>query len=144
MLKDIDEITGDVLDVALRLHRVIGPGLLESVYEAVLAARLDPMGYFVDRQLPIAFDFEGLRFENAFRLDLVIDDRLIIELKSVERVAAVHQKQLLTYLRLTGRSVGLLINFGGATLKEGFERVVNNHRPSASPRLRVNQIRDKA
>jgi GxxExxY protein len=129
-MKDIDVVSGDVLDVALRLHRDLGPGLLESVYEAVLAGRLIAMGYTVARQRAIDIEFEG--FEAAFRIDLLVDDRLVVEIKSVECVLPVHAKQLLTYLRLTKQPVGLLINFGGATLKEGVRRLVNNYRPSAS------------
>ena len=139
-MKDIDEISGDVLDVALRLHRELGPGLLESVYEILLGARLERMGYSVLRQEPVHVEFEGIRLEGAFRADLIVDGRLIVEIKSVERLSAVHGKQLLTYLRLTRQPVGLLINFGGETLKEGVRRVVNDYRPSASPRLRVNQM----
>ncbi len=131
-MKDIDAVSGDVLDVALRLHRDLGPGLLESVYEAVLAGRLVAMGYSVARQRAIDIEFEGLRFEAAFRIDLLVDDRLVVEIKSVERLLPVHAKQLLTYLRLTRQPVGLLINFGGDTLKEGVRRLVNNYRPSAS------------
>jgi len=131
-MKDIDAVSGDVLDVALRLHRDLGPGLLESVYEAVLAGRLLAMGYSVARQRAIDIEFEGLRFEAAFRFDLLVDDRLVVEIKSVERLLPVHAKQLLTYLRLTKQPVGLLINFGGDTLKEGVRRLVNNYRPSAS------------
>ena len=131
-MKDIDAVSGDVLDVALRLHRDLGPGLLESVYEAVLAGRLVAMGYSVARQRAIDIEFEGLRFEAAFRIDLLVDDRLVVEIKSVERLLPVHAKQLLTYLRLTKQPVGLLINIGGDTLKEGVRRLVNNYRPSAS------------
>ncbi|MBL8649812.1 MAG: GxxExxY protein [Sphingopyxis sp.] len=138
-MKDIDVVSGDVLDLSLRLHRDLGPGLLESVYETVLAGKLIQMGYKVDRQKPIDIRFEDMRFEAAFRIDLLVDDRLLVEIKSVERLNAAHGKQLLTYLCLTGQAVGLLINFGGATLKEGVRRVVNDHKPSASPRLRVNQ-----
>ena len=90
------------------------------------------MGYPVSRQRAIDIEFEGLRIEAAFRIDLLVDERLIVEIKSVERLTAVHAKQLLTYLRLTRQPVGLLINFGGETLKEGIRRLVNNHRPSAS------------
>lgn len=139
-MKDIDQISGDVLDVALRLHRELGPGLLESVYEAVLAAKLIGLGYSVARQQPVDIEFEGQRFENAFRIDLLVDKRLVVEIKSVERLTAAHAKQVLTYLRLTRQPVGLLINFAGATLKEGVRRIVNDH-ASASPRLRVNQRR---
>ena len=138
-MKDIDEVSGDVLDIALRLHRALGPGLLESVYEALLASKLEEIGYTVVRQAPVAVEFEGLLFECAFRADLIVDGRLLVEVKSIERLQPVHGKQLLTYLRLTNQPVGLLINFGGETLKEGVRRVVNDYRPSASPRLRVNQ-----
>jgi GxxExxY protein len=138
-MRDIDTVSGDVLDLSLRLHRDLGPGLLESVYETVLAGKLSVLGYTVDRQKPVDIHFEGMRFDAAFRIDLLVDKRLLVEIKSVERLNAAHGKQLLTYLRLTGQSVGLLINFGGATLKEGVRRIVNEHRPSASSRLRVNQ-----
>ena len=138
-MKDIDLITGDVVDLALRVHRELGPGLLESVYETVLAGGLGDMGYMVERQKPIDIEFEGRRFEAAFRIDLLINERLLVEIKSVEALSKAHMKQLQTYLRLTKQPVGLLINFAGATLKEGLRRVVNDHVPSASPRLRVNQ-----
>jgi len=139
-VKDADEISGDVLDVALRLHKQLGPGLLESVYETVLAAKLAGMGYAVSRQVPVDIEFEGLRFEAAFRIDLLVEGRLLVEVKSVDQLHAAHAKQLLTYLRLTNQPVGLLINFGGATLKEGVRRLVNDYRPSAASRLRANQI----
>ncbi|PAV92851.1 hypothetical protein WR25_01345 [Diploscapter pachys] len=135
----LKKISGDVLDIALRIHRDLGPGLLESVYETVLAGKLSAAGYQVARQRPVAIEFEGMRFDAAFRIDLLIDERLLVEVKSIERLTIIHAKQLLTYLRLTHQPVGLLINFGGATLKEGVRRIVNDHRPSASPRLRVNQ-----
>ena len=138
-MRDIDVVSGDVLDLSLRIHRNLGPGLLESVYETVLAGKLAAAGYRVDRQKPIDIIFEDMRFDAAFRIDLLVYNRLLVEIKSVERLNAAHGKQLLTYLRLTGQSVGLLINFGGATLKEGVRRIVNDHKPSASPRLRVNR-----
>ena len=128
-----------MIDAALKLHRDLGPGLLESVYEMVLAGMLAQRGYRVERQRPIDIDYAGLHFPSAFRIDILVEDRLLVEIKSVERLTAVHAKQLLTYLRLTEQPVGLLINFGGATLKEGLKRVVNGHAPSASSRLRVNQ-----
>ena len=128
-MRNIDLVSGDV---ALRLHRELGPGLLESVYEVVLAARLAAMGYSVARQRSIDIEFEGVRIDGAFKIDLLVDERLVVEIKSVERLAPVHAKQLLTYLRLTGQPVGLLINFGGETLREGIRRLVNNHNPSAS------------
>jgi GxxExxY protein len=131
-MRDIDLVSGDVIEVSLRLHRELGPGLFESVYEIVLAARLAAMGYSVARQRSIDIEFEGVRIEGAFKIDLLVDERLVVEIKSVERLAPVHAKQLLTYLRLTGQPVGLLINFGGETLREGIRRLVNNHTPSAS------------
>jgi GxxExxY protein len=137
--KDIDDISGDVVDVAIRIHREIGPGLLESVYETALAAKLSLLGYHVARQKPVSLEFEGVMFEKAFFADPVIDDRLYVEIKSIERLSGVHRKRLLTYLRLAKQPVGLLINFGGETLKEGLHRVVNDYIPSASPRLRVNK-----
>ena len=139
-MRDIDAISGDVVDLAIRLHRELGPGLLESVYETVMAAKLAQLGYAVERQVPVSIDFEGMTFDNAFRIDILVDGRLIVEIKSVERPTAAHAKQLLTYLRLTRRPVGLLINFGGATLKKGIRRLVNNHTTSAPPRLCANQI----
>lgn len=138
-MRDLEQISGDVLDVALRIHRELSPGLLETVYETVLAAKLVALGYVVARQQPVDIEFEGLRFDAAFRIDVLVDNRLLVEVKSIERLTAVHAKQLLTYLRLTKQPVGLLINFGGETLKEGVRRIVNDYRPSASPRLRVNQ-----
>ena len=138
-MREVDQISGDVLDLSLRIHRDLGPGLLESVYEMVLAGKLASLGYHVARQQSVDIEFEGMRFEAAFRIDLLVDERLV-EIKSVEQLTAVHGKQLLTYLRLTKQPVGLLINFGGATLKEGVRRIVNDHRPSASPRLRVNNL----
>lgn len=138
-MQDLDAISGDVVDLALRIHKELGPGLLEQVYETVLAGKLIEKGYAVRRQVPIDIEFEGSRFPAAFKLDILVENQLIVEVKSVERLAPVHAKQVLTYLRLSHQPVGLLINFGGATLKEGLRRIVNDHRPSASSRLRVNQ-----
>ena len=122
----------------MRLHRDLGPGLLESVYETVLAAKLEQIGYLVARQVPIDIEFEDLHFPAAFRIDILVDGRLIVEIKSVERFNPAHAKQVLTYLRLAKQPVGLLLNFGGETLKEGIKRLVNNHTPSAPPRLCAN------
>ena len=138
-MRELDDITGEIVDAALRIHRDLGPGLLESVYEAVLARALAKRGFQVERQRAIRFEYEEMVFEEGFRTDLVVDNRVIVELKSVERLAPVHSKQLLTYLKLTKTPVGLLINFGAATLREGLHRIVNGLPASASPRLRVNQ-----
>jgi len=136
-VKDLEAVSGDVIDVAIRLHRALGPGLLESVYEMLLASKLASIGYRVARQQLVDIEFENVRIDGAFRIDLLVDDCLLVEVKSVERLLPVHGKQLLTYLRLTKQPVGLLINFGGETLKEGLKRVVNDYRPSAPPRLRA-------
>ena len=138
-MKDLDEFTGGIIDAAIKIHIELGPGLLESVYEAVLARALERRGFQVNRQRMIRFEYDGMVFEEGFRTDLIIDERVIVELKSVETLAPVHSKQLLTYLRLMKLPVGLLMNFGAPTLKEGLHRIVNNLPPSASPRLRVNQ-----
>jgi iron complex transport system substrate-binding protein len=108
--------------------------MMESVYETVLAGKLLELGYRVERQKPVAIHFEGHDFENAFRIDLLIEGSVLVEIESAERLNAAHFKQLLTYVRLTNQQLGLLINFGGATLKEGFRRVVNDYSPSASLR----------
>ena len=126
------------MDSAITIHRRLGPGLLESVYEVVLAHALERRGLVVMRQWPIRFEHDGIIFEDGFRVDLLVEDQVIVELKSTEKSAPVHAMQLLTYLRLSGLHVGLLINFGAPTLKEGLKRVVNDLTPSASPRLRVN------
>jgi GxxExxY protein len=138
-MPDLETISADVVDAALRLHRDLGPGLLESVYETLLAAELASRGCSVARQQPVDIEYRGIRFESAFRADLVADGCLVVEVKSVERLNAAHAKQLLTYLRLMRQPVGLLINFGGETLKEGLRRIVNDYKPSAPSRLRVNQ-----
>lgn len=138
-MRELDEITGEIVDAALGIHRGLGPGLLESVYEAVLARELERRGLSVERQKPVTFEYEGMYFAEGFRVDLLVEGRVVVELKSVERLAPVHSKQLLTYLRLLDMPVGLLISFGAATLREGLHRVVNHLPASASPRLRVNQ-----
>jgi iron complex transport system substrate-binding protein len=139
MQRDVDEITGIIVDAAYKLHVGLGPGLLESVYEVVLERGLQCRGLRVERQKLVSFEFDGMRFEEGRRLDLLVESTVIVELKSVERLAPVHSKQVLTYLRLLNLPVGLLINFGAATLKEGLHRIVNNYSPSpsAAPREQV-------
>jgi GxxExxY protein len=138
-VRDIEEISGDVVDAALRIHRDLGRGLFESICETILAGKLTQLGYSVARQQPIHIEYEGLTYQGAFRIDLLVDQRLLVEIKSVDQLHPAHGKQLLSYLRLMKQPVGLLINFGAPTLREGLKRVVNDYRPSASPRLRVNQ-----
>lgn len=133
-MRELDEITGIIVDEALRLHRGLGPGLFESVYEAVLARALRRRGLVVERQVTIRFEYEGMEFDEGFRADLLVDHRVVVELKSVSQLSPVHTGQLLTYLRLMRLEVGLLLNFGAGTLKEGLRRVVNQLPSSASPR----------
>ena len=120
-----NEIANRIMDASFHIHRELGPGLLESVYEAVLAKKLTDFGLVVERQLPVAICFEGVTFDEGFRADLVVGKKVIVELKSVDKLQSVHFKQLLTYLRLTDCRLGLLINFGELLLKDGFKRVVN-------------------
>jgi GxxExxY protein len=127
-----DEITGIIIDTSLKIHKELGPGLLESVYEAVLAKMLTDQGLFVETQKPVDFEYNGIRFSEGFRCDLLVNNSVVVELKSCEKIAPVHQKQLQTYLRLMNKKVGLLINFGAATLKEGLQRIVNNYSPESS------------
>lgn len=131
----IESLASIVIDRAFHLHRDLGPGLLESVYEAVLAHELQERGLMVQRQKPVPIRYQGIELDEGFRLDLFVEDRLIVELKSVEELHPVHPKQLLTYLRLMDLPLGLLINFGAPLLKEGIKRVVNRHEESL-PRSR--------
>lgn len=136
---NIEELSAIVVDCSYKLHVEAGPGLYETVYEVVLAKMLQDRGLKVVRQLPIPICLMGYHFDEGFRADIIVEDRLLLELKSVERLAPVHSKQVLTYLRLLKLPLGLLINFGAATFKEGCHRIVNNHQNFASSRLRVNQ-----
>ena len=120
-----NDIAKIIVDAAFKVHRVLGPGLFESVYETVLAHEIVKRGLAVERQKVIPIIYEGLVLDEGFRADLVIDDRIIVELKSVETVSPVHKKQLLTYLRLADKRLGLLINFGANLIKDGIFRVAN-------------------
>ncbi len=121
-----NELTGLIVDVALDVHRRLGPGLLESVYLHVLAYELEKRGLRVEKEVPIPVIWETVHLDVGFRADLIVGGMVILELKSVEAVAPVHKKQLLTYLRLTNMRVGLLLNFGAELMKDGIFRVVNN------------------
>jgi iron complex transport system substrate-binding protein len=132
---EIEALARIAVDCGFKLHEGLGPGLLESVYEAVLAQSLAQRGLIVERQKPVPVRFDGLIIDEGFRADLLVEGRLLIELKSVERIAPVHGKQVLTYLRLMNLPLGLLINFGSATFREGVKRVANNH--DAEPSLHV-------
>ena len=120
-----NEIAKIVVDAAYHIHRRLGPGLLESVYEVILVNSLSGRGLNVERQKPVPIVFDGRKFDEGFRADLIVEDRVIVEIKSVEKTAPVHKKQLLTYLRLADKRLGLLINFGAALIKDGIFRVAN-------------------
>jgi len=118
-------IAKEIVDAAFRIHTTLGPGLLESVYAAVLAFELDRRGLGTVRQQPIPVVYETVRIDTGFRADLIVQDKVIVEIKSVEVLAPVHKKQLLTYLRLADKRLGLLINFHVALIKDGITRIVN-------------------
>jgi GxxExxY protein len=120
-----NEIGTLIVQTAIELHRALGPGLLESVYEVLLAHRLRQKGLRVQRQVPVSIEFDGLRFEEGFRADLIVEGKVIVELKSVEQIHPAHKKQVLTYLKLTGLKLGYLLNFGAATMKDGIFRIIN-------------------
>jgi GxxExxY protein len=108
------------------VHKVLGPGLLESVYEIVLSHEIEKRGLKTARQVPIPIEYESLRFDEGFRADILVENKVILELKSVEKVTLAHKKQIQTYLRLTGHKLGYLLNFGEALMKHGITRAVNN------------------
>ena len=130
MKPEIEEIAAQVVDAAYHIHRALGPGLLESVYESVLSRALEKRGLAVERQKPVAFEYDGMIFSDGLRIDLLVDERLVVELKSADGIAPVHPKQVLTYLRLLHLPLGLLINFGATTFREGCRRIVNGPQPS--------------
>lgn len=121
-----NEIAAQIVDAAFNIHRQLGPGLLESAYEAVLDYELRKRGLRVERQVPMSIVYDGVKIDIGYRADLLVENKVIIELKSVEQLAPVHQKQLLTYLRATGMRLGLLVNFGDVLIKNGIKRVANN------------------
>jgi GxxExxY protein len=125
-MSDLEKLAALTIDRAYRIHHDLGPGLLESVYETLLAAKLSDAGLRVERQKPIAIEYEGIGIREGFRADLLIERRLVVEVKSTERLAAVHSRQVLTYLRLLDLPLGLLMNFGGETFREGLRRVLND------------------
>ena len=118
-------IAKEIVDAAYHVHTRLGPGLLETVYEVVLAHELKKRGLSVERQVAIPVEYDGIIFDEGFRADIYVNNKVIVELKSVEAVAPVHKKQVLTYLRLADKRLGLLINFGAPLIKDGISRIVN-------------------
>ncbi|MEI1278882.1 GxxExxY protein [Leptospira venezuelensis] len=128
-MNQLDQITSEIIDSALKIHKKIGPGLLESVYEMILFQELTKRKLQVVNQKYISFEYEGTIFKNAFKVDLLVEENVIIEIKSTEKTLPVHCKQVLTYLKLMNLPVGLLLNFGTALMKEGISRIVNHYDP---------------
>src|SRR2546423_5900672 len=120
-----NEVAKRILDAAFVVHSKLGPGLLESVYEVALAHELRKLGFAPERQKPMPIRYDGILFEEGYRTDLLVDGKVIVELKSITALSAVHAKQVLTQLRLSGLKLGLLINFGETHLKNGIKRVIN-------------------
>jgi GxxExxY protein len=128
----LDSITRVIIGAAIEVHRTLGPGLLESAYEACLAHELSQRGLAFRLQVPLPVRYKGVQLDCGYRLDLIVEDEIIIEIKSVDELAPIHQAQLISYLRLSGRRVGLLINFNVRVLKQGLKRIVNEF-PDAQP-----------
>ena len=124
MITDVNEIGTIVIDASIKVHSYLGPGLLESVYEIVLARELELRGLVVERQVPTPIRYEDLVFDEGFRADIIVNEKVILELKSVEKINNVYPKQLFTYLKLTGLRLGYLLNFGAPLMKEGINRIV--------------------
>ena len=133
--QSFNELTERVIGACSEIHRALGPGLLESAYEECLSYELSIAGSSFERQKPLPVHYKNVQLDCGYRLDLVVEGKIIIELKAVESLLPIHEAQLLTYLKLSGLTLGLLINFNVAMLKQGIKRIVNNFQDSASPRL---------
>jgi GxxExxY protein len=129
-MNTIDEIASVIVDCAFKVHTKLGPGLLESAYEACLSHELKKRGLKVDRQLPQPVYYDDIIIDVVYRLDLLVNDSVIIELKAVENVLPIHQAQLMTYLKLSGKTLGFLINFNTVLIKNGIKRIANNFQES--------------
>jgi GxxExxY protein len=136
---DVERLSAIAVDCGLKVHRDLGPGMLESAYEAVLAHLFEKQGIFVERQKIIPITYEGLIVEQGFRADLILENQLLIELKTVERLMPIHARQVTTYLKFTGLHVGLLMNFSTEKFRDGLKRLVYNHAATENSRLDINQ-----
>jgi len=132
-MSDVNELTGRVIGCAMKVHSALGPGLLESAYEACLEFELNRSGLKVERQLALPVLYEGARVDCGYRVDLLVENEVVLELKAVDAIAPIHEAQLLSYLKLSGNSVGLLINFNTVHLRDGIKRMVNDYK-QLSPR----------
>lgn len=137
METNTDVITAEIVDAAYHLHRGLGPGLLESVYERLLARELVRRGLHVERQKSVTFEYDGLTFDGALTVDLLINGCVAVEIKATEKTIPVHLRHTYTYVHLLGLEVGLLLNFGAPTMKDGIRRIVDGYRPTPRSRLRV-------
>jgi len=122
---EVNEVSGQVVDAAIRVHSVLGPGLLENAYETCLKHELEKRGLQAEQQVGLPIIYDGIKMDVGYRLDLLVEGCVIVELKAVDRLTPVHEAQLLSYLKLSGKKVGLLINFNVAQLKNGIKRMVN-------------------
>ena len=122
---ELNDISGAIVDHSIRIHKALGPGLLESVYQRILTYELRKAGFEVETEVVVPVNWDGHCIDEGFRADLIVNESVLVELKSVEQTQKVHQKQTLTYLKLTGLKLGLLINFGAPLLKDGIDRIVN-------------------
>ena len=120
-----NEIAKLIVDASIQIHKELGPGLLETIYEVLLKHELESRDLKVDRQIPIPINYKGIKFQQGFKADLIVEDKVIIELKSVETISKAHKKQVLTYLKLTDKKLGFLLNFGEALMKDGITRLIN-------------------
>ena len=139
MPMEIEELARVAIDCGLMVHKRLGPGLLEAAYEKILAHKISVLGLSVKTQVLMPIEIDGMLVEQGFRADIIVEGKLLIEVKSVERLAPVHSRQVLTYLRFMNLPLGLLMNFSGMTLREGLKRVVNNHQDSTGSRLEIHQ-----
>jgi len=139
MERDIEAVAAEIVDAAVKLHVRLGPGLPAPVYLTLLALELERRGLCVERQKQVALEYEGAVLDQGLRIDLLVEDCVVVEVKAMEKLAQVHWRQVLTYLRLAGLQLGLLLNFGAATMREGIHRIVNGYRPLPGSPLRINQ-----
>jgi len=123
---NINMLSGEIIDAAMKVHSVLGPGLLESAYEACLKHELSKRGFEVASQIQLPVQYDGIAIDAGYRIDLLVDNAVVIELKAVEKVAPIHEAQLLTYLKLSGKKLGLLLNFNVLHMKDGIKRIANN------------------